>query len=418
MNAKITLMANETILVVDDEQFNRDMLSRRLKREGYDTFTASGGREAITMVKALGRIDMVLLDIMMPEMDGFATLKELRDEYSDQELPIIMLTAIGDSDSIVKALNMGASDYVTKPVNLEVLKARMQSRFAKRKVTQGVGNVVTVDVGSRLGTYLLKSELGKGATSTVYLAEDARLNRQAAIKVLKPEFCEDEEALGRFVQEAKTVASIDHPGVVGIYEIAHKPCHYLTMEYLQGTNMASFVGIEPLDIKTAVDYAWQIADILTAVHEKNIIHRDLKPQNLIVDGEGRLHLMDFGTAKLTNKESNLTKAGAVLGTPRYMAPEQLEPKLGEIGEYTDLFPLGLMIYEMIAGRPAIQGDSFHSIFYELLFRQPSSLVDVNPAVPIALEQLCTRLQATKATDRPQTAAEVRDELYDIKQTLP
>ena len=154
MNAKIALMANETILVVDDEQFNRDMLSRRLKREGYDTFTASGGREAITMVKALGRIDMVLLDIMMPEMDGFATLKELRDEYSDQELPIIMLTAIGDSDSIVKALNMGASDYVTKPVNLEVLKARMQSRFAKRKVTQGVGNVVTVDVGSRLGTYL------------------------------------------------------------------------------------------------------------------------------------------------------------------------------------------------------------------------------------------------------------------------
>ncbi len=409
-------MANETILVVDDEQFNRDMLSRRLKREGYDAFTASGGREAITMVKALGRIDMILLDIMMPEMDGFETLKELRNEYSDQELPIIMLTAMGDSDSIVKALNMGASDYVTKPVNLEVLKARMQSRFAKRKAIGAVGSAA-VGVGTKLGTYLLKSEIGKGATSTVYLAEDARLNRQAAIKVLKPEFCEDEEALGRFVQEAKTVASIDHPGVVGIYEIAHKPCHYLAMEYLQGTNMASFVGIKPVDIKTAVDYAWQIADILTAVHEKAIIHRDLKPQNLIVDAEGRLHLMDFGTVKLTNKESNLTKAGTVLGTPRYMAPEQLEPKLGEVGEYTDLFPLGLMIYEMISGKPAIQGDSFHSIFYELLFRQPSSLVGVNPVVPVALEQLCTRLQATKAADRPQTAAEVRDELFKIKQQL-
>ena len=409
-------MANETILVVDDEQFNRDMLSRRLKREGYDTFTASGGREAITMVKALGRIDMILLDIMMPEMDGFETLKELRNDYSDQELPIIMLTAMGDSDSIVKALNMGASDYVTKPVNLEVLKARMQSRFAKRKAISEVGSA-TVGVGSKLGTYLLKSEIGKGATSTVYLAEDTRLNRQAAIKVLKPEFCEDEEALGRFVQEAKTVASIDHPGVVGIYEIAHKPCHYLAMEYLQGTNMASFVGIQPIDIKTAVDYAWQIADILTAVHEKAIIHRDLKPQNLIVDAEGNLHLMDFGTVKLTNKESNLTKAGAVLGTPRYMAPEQLEAKLGEVGEYTDLFPLGLIIYEMISGKPAIQGDSFHSIFYELLFRQPSSLVDVNSSVPVVLEQLCTRLQATKAADRPQTAAEVRDELFKIKQQL-
>lgn len=410
-------MANETILVVDDEQFNRDMLSRRLKREGYDTFTASGGSEAITMIKALGRIDMVLLDIMMPEMDGFETLKRLRQEYSDQELPVIMLTAMGDSDSIVKALNMGASDYVTKPVNLEVLKARMQSRFAKRKATQGSGCAVAVDVGSKLGTYLLKSEIGKGATSTVYLAEDTRLNRLVAIKVLKSEFCEDEEGLGRFVQEAKTVASIDHPGVVGIYEIAHKPCHYLVMEYLQGTNMASFVGIKPLDIKTATDYAWQIADILTAVHEKNIIHRDLKPQNLLVDKEGRLHLMDFGTAKLTNKESNLTKAGTVLGTPRYMAPEQLEPKLGAIGEYTDLFPLGLIIYEMISGKSAIQGDSFHSIFYELLFRQPSSLAEINPAVPASLDKLCQQLQATKAADRPQTAAEVRDELYNIKQQL-
>lgn len=410
-------MANETILVVDDEQFNRDMLSRRLKREGYDTFTASGGREALTMIKALNRIDMVLLDIMMPEMDGFETLKELRNQYSDHDLPVIMLTAVGDSDSIVKALNMGASDYVTKPVNLEVLKARMQNRFAKRKASQGSGCSFNVGVDSKLGTYVLKSEIGKGATATVYLAEDARLNRQAAIKVLKPEFCEDEESLGRFVQEAKTVASIDHPGVVGIYEISHKPCHYLAMEYLQGTNMASFVGIEPLEVKTTLDYAWQIADILTAVHEKGIIHRDLKPQNLIVDAEGRLHLMDFGTAKLTNKESNLTKAGAVLGTPRYMAPEQLEPKLGPVGEYTDLFPLGLIIYEMIAGQPAIQGDSFHSIFYELLFRQPSSLVSVNPSVPTALDELCLRLQSTKAAERPQTAAEVRDELNKIRQVL-
>ena len=410
-------MANETILIVDDEQFNRDMLSRRLKREGYDVFTASGGREALTMIGALGRIDMVLLDIMMPEMDGFETLKELRNQYSDQELPVIMLTAMGDSDSIVKALNMGASDYVTKPVNLEVLKARMQSRFAKRKAVQEAGSAAAVGVGSKLGTYQLQSEIGKGATATVYLAEDARLGRQAAIKVLKPEFCEDEEALGRFVREAKTVASIDHPGVVGIYEIAHKPCHYLAMEYLQGTNMASFVGVEPLNVKMAVEYAWQIADILTAVHEKNIIHRDLKPQNLIVDADNRLHLMDFGTAKLTNKESNLTKAGTVLGTPRYMAPEQLEPKLGEVGEYTDLFPLGLMIYEMISGQPAIQGDSFHSIFYELLFREPNSLISVNPEIPEALENLCKRLQATKASDRPQTAAEVRDELDAIRKSL-
>ncbi|MGM9992594.1 MAG: protein kinase [Candidatus Bruticola sp.] len=409
-------MANEVILVVDDEEFNRDMLSRRLRREGYETFTASGGREAIKLIKTLGRIDMVLLDIMMPEMDGFQTLEELRAVYSDSLLPVIMLTAIGDSESVVKALNMGASDYVTKPVNMDVLKARIQSRLAKRQFSQEDGSHMPT-VGSKLGAYLLEHEIGKGATSVVFLAEDTRLMRQVAIKVLKPEFCEDEEALGRFVREAKTVASIEHPGVVGIFEIAHKPCRYLVMEYLKGTNMASFVGVKPLSVSEAVDYAWQIADILTAVHEKGIIHRDLKPQNLIVDDEGRVHLMDFGTAKLTNKESNLTKAGTILGTPRYMAPEQIDGRMGQVGEATDLFPLGLMLYEMISGKRAIEGDSFHSIFYELFFREPDSLIKVRPDIPLPLDSLCRRLQAAKVADRPQTAAEVRAELAQIKTML-
>ncbi|MGM9999660.1 MAG: response regulator [Candidatus Bruticola sp.] len=409
-------MANEVILVVDDEEFNRDMLSRRLRREGYETFTAPGGREAIALVDTLGRIDIVLLDIMMPEMDGFQTLEKLRTKYSDNSLPVIMLTAIGDSESIVKALNMGASDYVTKPVNIDVLKARIQSRLAKRQPSQE-DCVYVPSAGSKLGSYLLKSEIGRGATSTVFLAEDTRLTRQVAVKVLKPEFCADEEALGRFVREAKTVASIDHPGVVGIFEIAHKPCSYLAMEYLKGTNMSSFVGVEPLAVAEAVDYAWQIADILTAVHEKGIIHRDLKPQNLIVDDCGCVHLMDFGTAKLLNKESNLTKAGTILGTPRYMAPEQIDGRMGPVGEATDLFPLGLMLYEMISGKKAIEGDSFHSIFYELFFREPDSLIKVNSAVPLPLDDLCRRLQASKVDERPQTAAEVRDELARIKDML-
>ncbi len=411
-------MANETILVVDDEELNRKMLSKRLKRSGYEVFLASNGQEALDTVKSPARIDMVLLDIMMPGMDGFETLQHIREIRNDVELPVIMLTALGDSGSIVKALNGGASDYVTKPINFEILTARMQSRLAIRSAAMAQQQQpFVVEVGTELGNYKLKEELGEGATSVVYLAEDLRLHRKVAVKILKNDFCENDEAMKRFEREAKSIASIDHPGVVGIYEISRKPCCYLAMEYLQGTGMDDIIGDRPLPVEKAVNLTRQIADILVAVHEKKIIHRDLKPQNLIVDNEGQVHLMDFGAAKNDNVNSNLTKAGAIVGTPRYMAPEQLDASFGEICEATDLFPLGLMLYEMLTGLPALHGDSLYMLINELIYRKPCSAAERNPAVPPALDKLCLQLQATKPTERPATSAQVRDELLNIERLL-
>ena len=167
----------DNILIVEDETEICDAIEIYLKSQNYHVFKAHNGIEGLKIIEQVN-IHLAIVDIMMPRKDGFATLEELRQTYSDLELPVIMLTALGDSASIVKALNVGASDYVTKPVNFEVLKARMQSRFARREVVKVQQERFQVEPGVKVGNYQIERELGKGGTATVYLAQDLRLHRQ------------------------------------------------------------------------------------------------------------------------------------------------------------------------------------------------------------------------------------------------
>ncbi|MBQ7503387.1 protein kinase [bacterium] len=409
-------MDNKVILAVDDEDLNRRLLVRRLSRDGYTVLTASGGQEAIDIVDT-EHVDMVLLDVMMPVMDGFETLKVLRTNAPD--LPVVMTTALGDSGSIVKALNSGASDYVTKPINFDVLKARMEGIFTRLEAAAKKSSAFKVEIGSKLGCYKVMSEIGKGATSVVYLARDTRLNRPAALKVLRQSVCEDPVSLARFVREAKAVAKVDHPGVVQIYDILDSPCNFIAMEYLQGKNLADLIAEYngPMPVEKAIKYSMQIADILAAIHRAGIVHRDLKPQNLLVDNEDKVRLMDFGIVKIVGSDVNLTTAGTVLGTPKYISPEQLDSDIGEVSPLSDLYALGLILYEMLTGRTAIKGDSLHAVTYEVMFRQPEGPRELNKEVPEALNKLCLQLRALNPCDRPQTAEETVNKLKAVLSSL-
>lgn len=398
-------MAGEVLLVVDDEAPNRDMLSRRLRREGFEVLVAQGGREALDLL-ASNPVDLVLLDLMMPEMSGTSTLQELRRRPSGGSVPVIMVSAAGDSPHIVEALNLGADDYVTKPVNMPVLLARIESQLKRRRQT----GPFKAEPGAMLGSYRLEALLGKGAMATVFRATDTRLDRAVALKILAPEMAVLPVQVERFLREARALARVRHPGVVRVFEVGSTPCHYLAMELIRGRTLEEFQAGEPLPYRQAARIAREVALALVEVHSHGILHRDLKPSNLMMDQEGRVRLMDFGLARIAEAETALTRSGTMVGTPQYMAPEQIDPGVGPVDARTDLHALGLILYELLTGTPALQGRTLSNLIFEILKREPEPPSRRVGGIPPGLDELCLRLQAPRPADRPAEASQVARDL--------
>lgn len=401
-------MGDEVLLVVDDEAMNRDMLSRRLQREGFQVLVAEGGSAALDLV-ATQRVDLVLLDIMMPGMSGLEVLAELRRQHTPARLPIIMVSASSDSSQVVEALNLGANDYVTKPVNLPVTLARVQSQLARRREAAAPA-AFRVEVGGMVNHFRVDAVLGQGGMGTVYRATDTRLDRTVALKVLSTDLGLTPTQVERFTREARAIARVRHPGVVAVYEVSSTPCHYIAMELVRGDTLDRYLGNTPLPPRKAAALVRSIADALAEVHEHGILHRDLKPSNVMIDEAGGAHLTDFGLAKVVEGELELTKTGTLLGTPAYMAPEQVDGSLGPIGEPADLYALGLILYETLTGRPALESKNLAPLLFEILNRSPEPPSARNPKVPPELDALCLRLQAHDPSRRPASAREVEQEL--------
>ncbi len=398
-------MAGELVLVVDDEALNRDMLSRRLRREGFEVLLAEGGRQALEMLGS-HPVDLVLLDLMMPEMSGTQVLQELRRTWSAEAVPVLMVSAAGDGPHIVEALNLGADDYVTKPVNMPVLLARIESQLKRRRQARPF----KAEPGAMVGPYRLESRLGQGAMATVFRATDTRLEREVAVKILSPEMASSTVQVERFLREARALARVRHPGVVEVFEVGSTPCHFLAMELVQGRTLEDHQAGQPLPYREAARIAREVALALVAVHNHGILHRDLKPSNLMIDQEGRVHLMDFGLARIAEAETALTRSGTMVGTPQYMAPEQIDPGMGAVDGRTDLHALGLILYELLTGTPALQGRSLSNLILEILKREPQAPSQRVGGIPPGLDALCLHLQAPRPEERPAEASQVAREL--------
>lgn len=401
-------MGEEVLLVVDDEAMNRDMLSRRLQREGFQVLVAEGGASALDMV-ARQRVDLVLLDIMMPGMSGIEVLSTLRRRHSPAQLPIIMVSASSDSSQVVEALNLGANDYVTKPVNLPVTLARVQSQLARRREAVAQPGFC-VEIGGDVSHYRVEAQLGQGGMGTVYRATDTRLARTVALKVLSADLALSPQQVERFTREARAIARVRHPGVVAVYDVGSTPCHYIAMELVRGDTLDRYLGGMPLPPRKAAELIRLVAQALAEVHEHGILHRDLKPTNIMMDEEGRPHLTDFGLAKVVEGELELTKSGMLLGTPAYMAPELVDGTLGPVDERSDLYALGLIFFEVLTGGTAIQGKALAPLLFEILNRVPEPPSERVAQVPEGLDSLCLRLQARDPRERPASARAVVEEL--------
>jgi eukaryotic-like serine/threonine-protein kinase len=274
--------------------------------------------------------------------------------------------------------------------------------------------------GARIGPYEILALLGAGAMGEVYKARDTRLHRIVALKTLPAEKVADADRKRRFLVEAQAASRLNHPNIVTIHDIAEENgvC-FIAMEYVAGNTLEHANAATGLPLKLAMKYAGEIADALAAAHSAGIIHRDLKPANIIITEDGRVKLLDFGLAKLTQpvmasaegETATLgTIPGVIIGTAAYMSPEQAEGR--DLDARSDIFSFGLVLYEMLSGQRAFQADSWISTLTAILRDEPRRLRDIKAAIPALVEQHVARCLCKDPLQRFQTMLEVKRALAE------
>jgi beta-lactam-binding protein with PASTA domain/predicted Ser/Thr protein kinase len=258
------------------------------------------------------------------------------------------------------------------------------------------------------GRYDLQGKLGAGGMATVWLAEDTSLHRKVAIKVLAERYAEDEQFVERFRREAQSAAGLNHPNIVAIYDRGvAEGTYYIAMEYLEGPTLKEVIdergGLEP---NRAIAFATQILAALRFAHNHGVVHRDIKPQNVVVSADGRLKVTDFGIARAG--ASQMTEVGSIVGTAQYLSPEQARGEV--VGPPSDLYSVGVVLYEMLTGRVPFDGDSAVAIAMKHLSEEPVPPSVYAPGTPRALEQVVLRALSKDAGDRYQTAEEMSADL--------
>ncbi len=260
------------------------------------------------------------------------------------------------------------------------------------------------DVGKMVNHYLILAKLGAGGMGEVYLAEDAKLSRSVALKFLPPSLATDSTIRARFAREAKAAASLHHPNIVHVYEVGeHEGRPYIAMEHVDGSPLRKVLSEGPVALETAIAYAEALAGAVEEAHRAGVIHRDIKPGNIVVDSNDRPKLLDFGLAALPRAEA-ITKTGTTLGTVGYMAPEQARGD--SVDQRSDLFSLGVVLYEMIAGHQPFQADTEVATLDLVLHRVQDPLARYRAGVPIGLEQIVSKLLEKDPALRYQTAADL------------
>ena len=275
-------------------------------------------------------------------------------------------------------------------------------------------------VGTTISHYKVIEKLGAGGMGEVYLAEDSRLDRKVALKILPQHLSERADLRERFEREARAVSSLNHPHICTLYDIGKQDSiHYLVMEHLEGETLAARLEKGALPLEQTLQYAIQIADALDKAHRQGVVHRDLKPGNLMLTKSGA-KLLDFGLAKLqavdtpTNlsalptEQADLTAEGTILGTLQYMAPEQLEGK--EADSRTDIFAFGAVLYEMATGKKAFEGKSQASLIGAIMEKDPPPMTELQSMTPPVLDWVVKRCLAKEPDERVQSAADLTAEL--------
>lgn len=281
-------------------------------------------------------------------------------------------------------------------------------------------------MGRSLSHYRVLQLIGAGGMGEVYLAEDTRLGRKVALKMLLKEFTEDRERVQRFEQEARAASALNHPNIITIHEVGQvEDAPFIVTEFIEGQTLRQQMAAEKMRLREVLDVAIQVAGALEAAHEAGIVHRDIKPENVMVRRDGLVKVVDFGLAKLSEERDRRagldattyvdTTPGLVLGTVAYMSPEQARGE--KLDERTDIFSLGVVIYEMLAGRSPFGASSEAETLAALLEREPKPIGEHVEGVPVEVDRIVSKALRKEREGRYQTAREMLSELREVRQDI-
>jgi non-specific serine/threonine protein kinase len=281
-------------------------------------------------------------------------------------------------------------------------------------------------IGRTLSHYKITGKLGSGGMGEVYLAQDLKLDREVALKVLPAEMAASPQRLQRFEREAKTIATLNHPNIVTLYSVEESEgVRFLTMERVAGQSLDTRIAHGGMNFKAFMEIARPLAEALVAAHEKGVIHRDLKPANVMVTDDGRVKVLDFGLAKLQEADrpdglsdaptQALTREGTVVGTVPYMSPEQLQGRA--IDHRSDIFSLGIIYYQLLTGKRPFHGGTSAEVISAILRDTPHPINEINVGLPNHLGRIVRRCLNKDPGERYQTARDLLIELRELKQEV-
>jgi serine/threonine-protein kinase len=267
----------------------------------------------------------------------------------------------------------------------------------------------------KYGRYEIRDEIGRGSMGVVYRAHDPHIDRIIALKVLRHDRIVSEEFVQRFLKEAKAIGRLSHPSIVTVYDVGQDQGNlYIAMEFLEGISLDKIIEKKRLNIEEIIDLGVQVAEALNYAHQQGVIHRDIKPANIVLTPDSRVRITDFGIARIEDPESTRqTQAGDILGTPSYMSPEQVQGQ--EVDGRSDLYSLGVILYELLTGKRPFVGDTMTATFLAITRDIPAVPSKIDPSVPQPLSDILMKCLRRQPGERFQTGSEIIESLKDFLQ---
>ncbi|MFC1851190.1 protein kinase [candidate division CSSED10-310 bacterium] len=424
---------DKKILIIDPDPKLSQLIKLRLINEGFQVERAADGKEALQKIS--NKLpDLILSEVLLPKLDGFSLCTMLKREEATQRIPLVFLSHQKESHYIHKGLNLGALDYLTKPVDFDILATKIRrlmqvamSMIPQTEVPVGADlarssyadsmvdsfqsvSVMGFEQGALLGKrYEIITKIGEGGMGAVFKARDRALDETVALKLLKEELVKNQVMLDRFKYEIKLARKISHPNVIRIHDFGELDnVYFISMEFCEGTALKDKMGIENvLPIQRTINYFGQILAAMAAAHGEGIIHRDLKPGNIMVTPKDVLKILDFGLAKVTDIKG-FTLTGEIFGTPLYMSPEQAQGH--KVDPRTDIYSLGVILYEMLTGVSPFYDESVTAILLKHIRDEPVPPRKINPSIPESLERMVLKSLRKDRNQRFQSVEEMLTQL--------